>query len=136
MKLILVLIMVVGFISGVLAAEISRDEKYQLPHDFSWRNSGCASGDDTVADNMAIKNEAFMTNQIIFQGERGESILRFDKVSGEVFYRDRLLTTDKEIVDGMRKFIRDFRCGECGVVMDAHPNNGCYHGKDAKWPGK
>ena len=50
---------------------------------------------------------------IIFVGNDSEDLMKFNLETGEIYWKDRLIITDKELVEGLRNIIQENRCPEC-----------------------
>lgn len=65
----------------------------------------------------------FIPINVVFTGENNREILRVES-DGKVFYMDRLLGTDSEIFEGLRKATSN----EFGICLSPTPiNSGFYH---------
>jgi len=53
---------------------------------------------------------------VIFSYDDGE-LMRFNLKTGSIYWKDRLVTTDKELVEGIRNIIQENRCPECKKRM-------------------
>lgn len=68
-------------------------------------------GDLFITDNDGFEITQ-PTTFVLFE-HNGKEIMKF-KADGDIYYKGRKLTTDKEIVDGLRGLIQYFRCTKCG----------------------
>ena len=50
---------------------------------------------------------------IIFVGNDDKNLMKFNTETGEIYWKDRLVITDKELVEGLRNIIQENRCPEC-----------------------
>ena len=53
---------------------------------------------------------------VIFSYDDGE-LMRFNLKTGSIYWKDRLVTTDKELIEGLRNIIQENRCPECKKRM-------------------
>ena len=50
---------------------------------------------------------------IIFSYDKDMDLMKFNTINGEIYWKDRLVTTDKELVEGLKDIILENRCPEC-----------------------
>jgi len=69
----------------------------------------CAWGEDefTVYD-----ADTLMTYSITFHSTDSTELLKLD-ANGDIYWRGRLVTTDKELVEGLNDIMIEFRCPVC-----------------------
>jgi len=69
----------------------------------------CAWGEDefTVYD-----ADALMTYSITFHSTDSIELLKLD-ANGDIYWRGKLVTTDKELVDGLDDVLMEGRCPKC-----------------------
>ena len=53
---------------------------------------------------------------IIFVGNNDKDLMRFNLETGDIYWKDRLIITDKELVEGLRNIIQENRCLECKKI--------------------
>ena len=53
-------------------------------------------------------------NVIFFGKTTSDEILRIELGTGNIYYNGKLITTDKELVEGFRHVIEANRCSKCG----------------------
>ena len=63
-------------------------------------------------DSMLI-GEILPAANISFYGDKTNDPLMEFYHNGQIFYKGRLITTDKEIIEGLKDIIQHFRCTDC-----------------------
>lgn len=63
------------------------------------------SEDDYVITGNIINKNDYANHSVIFYATDQTEFIRFDLETKEIFIKGRLVTKDKEIVDGFRDFI-------------------------------
>ena len=70
-------------------------------------------------DNHLIMSDPLPTDSLImFHYRDGSELMKFC-YNGEIYLKGKLVTTDQEVVDGLRDIIMYFRCTKCKESLSA-----------------
>jgi len=56
------------------------------------------------------------TAYLVFGSDNGKELMSFCH-NGQIFHKGRLITTDKELVEGLRDILLNYRCSKCKNLL-------------------